>query len=399
MARILELDGLRAVAILLVIGCHYPGFSHQLHGVPSFGWVGVDIFFVLSGYLITTILLGLRSRRTPFRTFYSRRFLRILPPYFAATAFLLVMAIRQHWLVLNFTVSQVFFLQALPKYARDFFLSIFEHPKFHLTHFAPLLAQAHSLLYVGSNGAEMHFGTAPMTYWSLSIEEYFYLFWAPIVLRCSRATIVRVAVCVCLVDMLLRWMDGGLMAYFNLVSRFDTLLYGAFLALLFERWRRDGFPRRTFFFLLSVCAGSVAGMVAIWFAIRPVLGREIRMSPLVLVIGLPIFAIGVASLIGMLLLRAGSDWWVARILRSRIFVFIGTISYTMYLVHIIAGTFVRKAVITAHLRMSLFSQGVIATLLTIVIAYLSWHWLEKPILQWKDRHFPSSPHPPEPALN
>ena len=79
-SRILELDGLRALAILFVLGCHYPGFANLAWHIPEFGWIGVDIFFALSGYLITTILLGLRNRVTPYRTFYSRRFIRILPP-------------------------------------------------------------------------------------------------------------------------------------------------------------------------------------------------------------------------------------------------------------------------------------------------------------------------------
>src|SRR5208282_5147788 len=81
--RIPELDGLRAIAILLVIGCHYEVFARQLWGLPKFGWVGVDIFFVLSGFLITSVLLNLRGQEKPFKTFYARRFRRILPPYIA----------------------------------------------------------------------------------------------------------------------------------------------------------------------------------------------------------------------------------------------------------------------------------------------------------------------------
>ena len=54
--RIIELDGIRAVAIALVIGCHYQAFAERFRGLPQFGWVGVDIFFVLSGYLITNNL-------------------------------------------------------------------------------------------------------------------------------------------------------------------------------------------------------------------------------------------------------------------------------------------------------------------------------------------------------
>jgi peptidoglycan/LPS O-acetylase OafA/YrhL len=78
--RIHELDGLRAIAILLVIGCHYHWFAARFWGFPKFGWVGVDVFFVLSGYLITTILLRLKGSSQPFRHFYKRRCLRILPP-------------------------------------------------------------------------------------------------------------------------------------------------------------------------------------------------------------------------------------------------------------------------------------------------------------------------------
>ena len=84
-SRVLELDGLRALAILLVLGCHYPGFANRAGHLPEFGWIGVDVFFALSGYLITNILLGLRTRPTPYRTFYSRRFIRILPPYLVVT--------------------------------------------------------------------------------------------------------------------------------------------------------------------------------------------------------------------------------------------------------------------------------------------------------------------------
>jgi peptidoglycan/LPS O-acetylase OafA/YrhL len=79
--RIPELDGIRGIAILLVIGCHYEVFARQLWGLPKFGWIGVDIFFVLSGFLITSVLLNLRGRADSFSTFYSRRFRRILPPY------------------------------------------------------------------------------------------------------------------------------------------------------------------------------------------------------------------------------------------------------------------------------------------------------------------------------
>jgi peptidoglycan/LPS O-acetylase OafA/YrhL len=76
--------------------------------------------------------------------------------------------------------------------------------------------------------------------------------------------------------------------------------------------------------------------------------------------------------------------------------FIGTISYTMYLVHVIAGAIVSKVAAATHTHLP---EAIIASLLTILIAYVSWHWLEKPLLRWKDRRFPNAPHPAEPTLS
>src|SRR5271154_3638227 len=92
MQRIKSLDGLRGMAILLVLGFHFCGDSHYFFA-PIFriGWMGVDLFFVLSGYLITTILLNTRGQRNYYRNFYVRRFLRIFPLYYGFLAvFLLI---------------------------------------------------------------------------------------------------------------------------------------------------------------------------------------------------------------------------------------------------------------------------------------------------------------------
>jgi peptidoglycan/LPS O-acetylase OafA/YrhL len=396
-SRVLELDGLRALAILLVLGCHYPGFANRAGRLPEFGWIGVDVFFALSGYLITNILLGLRTRPTPYRTFYSRRFIRILPPYLVVTLFLLGVAIVQHWKLLNLAVSQLFFLQAFQDFSRDFLRALIHHPKFYLTHLPALLQYAHNLPS-GQAGVEMICASAPGTYWSLSIEEYFYLLWAPIVLRCSRRAILRIALGVCVAEMLLRWM-AGYTAYFSLLCRFDALLFGALLALLLEHWRHRGTPSwsgRSFAAIVTCSSVALAGIL---FAIRPILGREIRVSPLFLVVGLSLFSIAVAALIGLLLGRAGSSWWLGRLLRSRVLVFIGTISYTMYLVHILAGAAVHNLLALAALRLPPFVEAILATIFTILLAYASWHWLEKPLLRWKDRRFPNTPHPSEPTLS
>jgi len=80
--RIREFDGVRAIAVSLVIFDHYAPFRNLWHSAPArYGGVGVDVFFVLSGFLITGILLDSRTESHPYRVFYARRSLRILPAY------------------------------------------------------------------------------------------------------------------------------------------------------------------------------------------------------------------------------------------------------------------------------------------------------------------------------
>ncbi len=401
--RIKELDGLRAIAILLVLGCHYQGFARLLGGLPEFGWVGVDIFFVLSGYLITTILLGLRNQPTPYRTFYSRRAIRIFPTYFLLMAVVTAIAILQHDSVFyspRYLVKQIFFLQAYSPASVNFLHLFFRHLGWYLLHPPNLLAGAHALAH-GSVGLTPSLLGPSETFWSLSVEEYFYLLWAPIVLRCSRRTIFWTGVLVCIVEAMLRFYYAAGGSYFSLFFRFDSLIYGAFLALLVERWKRSGVPSWAPRMLMALVAGSLMLLWGMLFCLRPVIGREIRDSPLILTFGLPVMCLGTAALLGLLIHRANTGWWLARFLRTGIMQFIGTISYTMYLTHalvafFVLGAFTRLAHVPAGHQ--LLTQALVSTVLTLGVARLSWHWVEKPLLRWKDRRFPGV-RVAEPKLN
>lgn len=137
------LDGLRGVAVLAVVGFHLgPYFG----GYVRLGFTGVVLFFVLSGFLITGILIDTRDARNYFRSFYVRRALRIFPLYYFA-------------LIVVFFIVPVFVPDAAipPRHDRIFYF-------FYLNNFISLLAQPNNVSYLG------HF-------WSLAVEEQFYWIW------------------------------------------------------------------------------------------------------------------------------------------------------------------------------------------------------------------------------
>lgn len=108
MARIRELDGLRFFAIVGVLAVHYrPPYRPALDFL-GLGWIGVDLFFVISGFLITSNLLALRNATHPFRVFYWRRTLRIFPPYYLVLLCLCGLLLYQHQIILTHSTLAAF---------------------------------------------------------------------------------------------------------------------------------------------------------------------------------------------------------------------------------------------------------------------------------------------------
>src|SRR5207244_9663063 len=165
--RIPQLDAVRGVAILLVILHNQSSVFPSLHLERLFanGWMGVDLFFVLSGFLITGILLDTRKSPGYFKNFYARRCLRIWPLYYALLLFMfaLVPLVRP-------SEAHVAFQRSAPWWGYALFLQNF-------------------LISVPTNAA----GALAVT-WSLAIEEQFYLVWALVVRFCSSAQITRMAI-------------------------------------------------------------------------------------------------------------------------------------------------------------------------------------------------------------
>ena len=197
------LDGLRAISILLVMIFH--SLSHGNQGFPRFwfpfgGAAGVSLFFVISGYLITTLLLAEQERyqKISLKNFYLRRSLRIFPPFYL---FLLAVV----------SLSHIGFTSAPPQ-------AVFASGAYWMN------------FYSGNAGSLGHT-------WSLSIEEQFYLVWPFVVARCSRRLAIGFAVLVAAGWPLLRLLRHGYL--FSPIpeealrsSGLDTILWGSVLALL-----------------------------------------------------------------------------------------------------------------------------------------------------------------------
>jgi peptidoglycan/LPS O-acetylase OafA/YrhL len=203
-----QLDVLRGVAVLVVMFHHATGLAPSLHLDPivRLGYTGVDLFFVLSGFLITGILVRSKDQPGYFRKFYARRVLRIWPIYYTLLLFTFLL---------------------LPFLAPKLKTTIFE-----LSH--PWQSFFFFVQNLFANG-QSAFDTLRVT-WSLAIEEQFYLVWPVIVWLAPRRSLKSIALSAVLISIAVRWaVLYGLIPpidiYTNSLTRLDGLGMGAFLAL------------------------------------------------------------------------------------------------------------------------------------------------------------------------
>ena len=211
-ARDKALDGLRGIAILLVLATHLlhlkatGPLSQWIHALARAGWIGVDLFFVLSGFLITRILVGLREEPGRAQTFYGRRALRILPAYYAylGVSLLLIFSLVEDATALADT-------------------------RRHLP----------GLMLFGQNLGSAWLGEPALRelrhLWSLAVEEQFYLLWPWLVwwLRPARLADACLAVLAfCWACKLALWLSGAeaMSIYYFTLTRMDGFAVGGFLA-------------------------------------------------------------------------------------------------------------------------------------------------------------------------
>jgi peptidoglycan/LPS O-acetylase OafA/YrhL len=356
MERIPEIDGLRALAALSVFAYHAFGFP-AIARFTGAGWVGVDLFFVISGYLITTILLSMRGSPDYFKNFYMRRTLRIFPPYYLFFLLCIVVAALSH----SYQFSTLLWLTFL---------------------FYGASLVAVRPWYPGAVARLPGPAAAMEVTWSLSIEELFYLLWAPAVRFLKRRHLVLLVIAIIVAAPAMRWYlhsPGERTEYFFFPARMDVLAFGALLALWQSSGRRFAVPGWT----------VIASMIlsASWL----LLISDPQTNALFAVLGYTWLAITMSLVLLFVLNHAASNNLVCRALRSDWLVRIGTISYMFYLVHLFVIKLFREAfagLLVSHWALNRTLQLTGSLGATLLLAELSWRYFESPILSLKSRFAP-----------
>jgi peptidoglycan/LPS O-acetylase OafA/YrhL len=354
-----SLDGLRAVAVAAVIVFHARvaidggPLVRAYQWVGTAGWVGVDLFFVLSGFLITGILLDAKDRPHYFRTFYVRRTLRIFPLYYAVLFGTLVIA--------------PIFLGASQPGERTI-----------LREQAWLWTYTTNVEVLRWGGMLFTSGWISLTHlWSLAIEEQFYLVWPLLVRVTSRRALVVVAGAIVIAAPVVRvaMRSAGVSpaaVYEFTLCRLDPLAVGACCAVLVRA--RPAWAARASAILGGLGALGVA--IAIAIAHR----FELDAGP-VQTLGLSALALG----FGGAVLRAARG---VRWLEARPLVAIGKYSYGMYLFHALLLPLYRRIYAPSSLAGAL-GFALFVFVATFAIAAASWHLFERRFLALKDRWAPS----------
>jgi peptidoglycan/LPS O-acetylase OafA/YrhL len=349
MPRVPELDAVRGLASLMILVYHF--YARRL----PFGWAAVDLFFVLSGYLITTIILVNRDSPRFLLHFYIRRGLRIWPIYYLSLLLLLVIG------------------PFLPRPSRLAGLPYYLTYTQYVEHYWSATATEFSWYFKHT--------------WTLAIEEQFYLLWPAAVLLVGRRRVVPLALALLATSVAARYRG---VHWWILLARADGFALGGLLAALKLAPPRIGMSRGlpragllalgTAALAYLVAAGALGGL--------PDHGAPPRPAATILAINLFCFA-----LIGLVVAHSGHP--ALRLLRARRLAGLGTISYGLYLYHMIILRIRMDVMRQAGLRSNAWIDA-LTLAACFAAAVLSWRFVERPILALKDR-FPyreaGSPRP------
>jgi peptidoglycan/LPS O-acetylase OafA/YrhL len=378
--RLPELDGIRGMAILLVLLYHYiylanpdagaapGGLLYEIERCFAMGWAGVDLFFVLSGFLIGGILLDARTSSRYFSTFYARRFYRIIPLYYGWIGIyfaLLVMPFHNHFALLSGNPEK---WRVLPIY---------------LLFLQNLTKIPHAI-----------FGTAWLgALWSLAVEEQFYLVMPLAVRYLPRrklvpllwlavvgAPIARLAVA--------HFVPQHPAAQFILTPcRADALAMGVLLAVAWrdERWRARFLQFRSVVYAALILFSIAVVYLALW--------EPSQYSRAMAAWGFSCVEAFFALLLVMALMKPSGIW--GSICRWSLLAELGRVSYCLYVIHAAVDLLCHELLLGATPRFvgwRTCGVTVLAGLIAYGLAKLSWICFEHPLLRRGHafRYFPQS---------
>ena len=385
-SRVPALDGVRGLAIALVMPFHFVSqyaSTQPLSAVGEVfrvGWAGVDLFFVLSGFLITGILVDQRGTPRYYAAFYWRRALRILP------AFIVLMTVV--WLM-------VLLMPHLDPVGAQRFR---QWQAWYWTFTVNWLA-----LGIGG-AAALPYGTGLL--WSLSVEENFYFVWPALVAllpsqALRRALWALVAIAIVTRIALLAGGDPTHAAYSLTPSRLDSLAGGGVLALA---WRDPARRAR----ISALVARLAAAPAVVWLAIAAATYGTLRLlDPDGFPNAVPMRAVGFTftAAVGTLLIAcalvAPASSALGRFCASGVLRVLGRYAYALYLFHVLVALAFKLSGFTVPRLQSwtgsLFVAEVVFTLVVgaavVAVAALSWRTVEQPRLRLKDLvPYTSAPH-------
>ncbi|MFP2906224.1 acyltransferase family protein [Pyxidicoccus sp. 3LFB2] len=363
------LDGVRGLAVLLVVFFHTTHLSADnavgkaTWWLAGAGWMGVDLFFVLSGFLITGILWEAKGQPYYFRNFYMRRFLRIFPLYYLALAV--------SFLVLPALAGRLHLDDRITTEGATWYL-------LYLSNFYQLWGDTtHPILGV---------------VWSLAIEEQFYIVWPFLIAAVSYRGAIRLCLATIALALLTRvglTVSGASLesTYVVTFARVDSLAMGALLSLALRH--PEGRGLAAFRWMRPAVWAAVPVVLAM--VVLPVgdtyelLKRTVGYTAIAI-----LFAVAVYKAVA-----AAPGTWLHRFFASKLLRTYGKYSYAIYLIHSpldailrrtsLLGTPLRK-VAGSDMPMQLLFY-VVAAGLSLGLALVSWNLFEKHLLKLKD-YFP-----------
>lgn len=339
-----QLDALRCFSVFIVIFHHLPivdGSNYFTYYFKNF--TGVDTFFILSGFLITGILLKTKEKKTDIKsalkTFYIRRFFRIFPIYYLSILFLIIVN---------------------PSNYADYAIN--------------------DILYVSNfkMGFDGDFSGITPHFWSLSVEEQFYLFWPLLILLVPYKNnnvlkaIIGVFVLGIAGQFILKFMDYRLLGRLT-IGAFAYLASGAFLSYTYH-YKNEIFNK-------IVKLWPAVFILTLLIPIQYVLGYDLS----------PELTILIYLFIGVVIVSKFVDGFNTSLIKSifenNLIIYFGKISYGLYLYHFIVIHMLSGMNKFLHTSLPLAgTNGAMAKLvMTLIVATLSWYVIEKPLIKLKNK--------------